>query len=61
MSYSILSLDGGGSWALIQVKILQQRYGMDAGGHEILRKYDLVIANSGELSTRCDVRGQKVK
>jgi hypothetical protein len=47
MAYSILSLDGGGSWALIQVKILQQRYGMKAKGHDILKKYDLVIANSG--------------
>lgn len=46
-SYSVLSLDGGGSWALIQVKILQQRYGEKTKGHEILRKYDLVIANSG--------------
>lgn len=47
MAYSILSLDGGGSWALIQVKILQQRYGATALGHDILKKYDLVIANSG--------------
>ncbi|HXD94188.1 MAG TPA: patatin-like phospholipase family protein [Bacteroidia bacterium] len=47
MSYSILSLDGGGTWALIQVRVLQQRYGDDATGHSVLRNYDLVIANSG--------------
>ena len=46
-AYSILSLDGGGTWALIQVRVLQQRYGYDATGHNILRHYDLVIANSG--------------
>lgn len=45
--YSILSLDGGGTWALIQVKILQQRYGAKAKGHDVLKNYDLVIANSG--------------
>jgi len=48
MAYSILSLDGGGSWALIQVRILQERYPNPAlTGHEILKKYDMVIANSG--------------
>lgn len=47
MAYSILSLDGGGSWALIQVKILQKRYGEQAKGHDVLNNYDMVIANSG--------------
>jgi uncharacterized protein len=47
MPYSILSLDGGGSWALIQARVLQERYGSETTGHEVLRKYDLVIANSG--------------
>ncbi len=46
MSYKILSLDGGGSWALIQASVLQDLYG-DISGHEILRKFDMVIANSG--------------
>ena len=46
MSYKILSLDGGGTWALIQASILQDLYG-DINGHEILKKFDLVIANSG--------------
>ncbi len=50
MSYSILSLDGGGTWALIQARVLYERYkdeNPNITGHEVLRKYDLVIANSG--------------
>ncbi len=46
MSYKILSLDGGGTWVLIQACILQDIYG-DINGHEILKKFDMVIANSG--------------
>src|SRR5436305_6343206 len=46
MSYKILSLDGGGSWALIQARVLKDIYG-DIGGHEMLRSFDLAIANSG--------------
>ena len=42
MSYKILSLDGGGSWALIQARILQDIYG-DIKGHELLKKFDLVL------------------
>jgi hypothetical protein len=45
--YKILSLDGGGSWAMIQIKALQVLYGADAKGHEVLKDFDLVIANSG--------------
>ncbi|TYA71939.1 patatin-like phospholipase family protein [Seonamhaeicola marinus] len=44
--YRILSLDGGGSWAVIQLLTLKDRYG-NLNGHEILKKFDLVIANSG--------------
>lgn len=44
--YKILSLDGGGSWALIQLLTLKERY-PDKTGHEILREFDMVIANSG--------------
>lgn len=44
--YNILSLDGGGSWAIIQLLTLKDRYG-NISGHEILQKFDLVIANSG--------------
>ena len=46
-AYKILSLDGGGSWALIQVKALQDLYGENIGGHEVLRRFDLVAATSG--------------
>ncbi|MDB5232999.1 MAG: hypothetical protein JWN76_3804 [Chitinophagaceae bacterium] len=46
MSYKILSLDGGGSWALIQARVLKDLYG-DIPGHELLKKFDMVIANSG--------------
>lgn len=44
--YKILSLDGGGSWSLLQLLTLKDKY-PDKTGHEILREYDLVIANSG--------------
>ena len=44
--FKILSLDGGGSWAIIQLLTLKYRYG-NVGGHEILKNFDLVIANSG--------------
>jgi uncharacterized protein len=45
--YKILSLDGGGSWALIQVKVLQNLYGKDVSSHDFLRRFDLVAATSG--------------
>ena len=45
--YNILSIDGGGSWALIQVLTLQHMYGPEARGSEVLRNFDLVVANSG--------------
>src|SRR5215510_57735 len=46
MSYKILSLDGGGSWALVQARVLIDIYG-DINGHELLRQFDMAIANSG--------------
>jgi len=46
MAYKILSLDGGGSWAMIQTRVLMDIYG-DIRGHELLIKFDMVIANSG--------------
>lgn len=46
MSYKILSLDGGGSWALIQARVLLDMY-KNIRGHEVLRKFDMAIANSG--------------
>lgn len=47
MGYRILSLDGGGSWALLQVAALARLHGETASGHDILSRYDLVAANSG--------------
>lgn len=50
--YRILSLDGGGSWAIIQVKCLRKLFADvfgkdDPHGHEVLAYFDLVVANSG--------------
>ena len=45
--YRILSLDGGGSWALLQLMALRAMYGEKATGYDVLRDFDLVIANSG--------------
>jgi uncharacterized protein len=45
--YHILSLDGGGSWALIQVRVLIDLFGANASGHAVLKNFDLVAANSG--------------
>lgn len=49
MPYKILSLDGGASRALVQARVLQDTYveSSDMKGHELLRKFDMVIANSG--------------
>ena len=47
MPYRILSLDGGGAWALIQVRTLMNLYGANATGHQVLQKFDLAAANSG--------------
>ncbi|MDI1255878.1 MAG: patatin-like phospholipase family protein [Flavobacterium sp.] len=44
--YKILSLDGGGTWAILQLLTLRERYPGEKG-HAILRHFDLVIANSG--------------
>jgi hypothetical protein len=43
----ILSLDGGGTWALVQVAALTSIYGSQTTGREVLRDFDLVVANSG--------------
>lgn len=47
MSFRILSLDGGGAWALIEVDTLINLYGADTKGHAVLANFDLVAANSG--------------
>ena len=54
--YRILSLDGGGSWALIQVKALIDLYsktgdGTDVTGHQVLKDFDMVVGNSGGTIT----------
>jgi uncharacterized protein len=45
--YRILCLDGGGRWSLISVMALQRIFGEKAQGHDILKNFDLVAANSG--------------
>ncbi len=47
MGYRILSLDGGGSWALIEVRALIALYSPTTTGHEVLKDFDLVAGNSG--------------
>ena len=46
-AYRILSLDGGGSWSLLQVMALQAIYGKGVRGHDVLKNFDFVAANSG--------------
>src|SRR5271165_1381203 len=46
MAFRILSLDGGGTWSLIQVRALINLYGPTTTGHEVLRNFDLAAANS---------------
>src|SRR5262245_27518096 len=47
MGYRILSMDGGGSWALIEIRALIELYGENTTGHQVLKDFDLVAANSG--------------
>ena len=47
MSYRILSLDGYGVWALIEVKALIALYGESKRGHGVLEDFDLVAGTSG--------------
>jgi len=47
VAFRILSLDGGGVWALIQVRALIQLYSPATTGHEVLADFDLATANSG--------------
>lgn len=46
MTFRILSLDGGGTWALLEAIALEDLY-PNATGYDILREFDLVVANSG--------------
>ncbi len=45
--YNILSLDGGGTWAIIQAIALGKLYGAETPGREILKNFRLVVSNSG--------------
>jgi hypothetical protein len=45
--YRVLSLDGGGSWALIEAKALINIFGAETSGWDVLRQFDLAAANSG--------------
>ncbi len=50
MTFRILSLDGGGTWSLIQILTLVDLYrsgGALLSGHQVLRDFDLVVANGG--------------
>jgi hypothetical protein len=47
MTYRILSLDGGGAWALIEVRALIALYDENTTGHQVLGDFDLAAANSG--------------
>jgi hypothetical protein len=47
MAYRILTLDGGGVWALLQVMALQQLYKDDTQGYDVLKDFNLVAANCG--------------
>ena len=51
MSFRILSLDGGGTWALIQVKALMALYPAGTRGHTVLADFDLVGANSWRVAS----------
>ena len=45
--FRVLTLDGGGTWALVQGKALGAIYGENTDGWTILDRFDLAAANSG--------------
>ena len=47
MTYRVLSLDGGGVWAAIQVKALIALYDANTPGHTVLQDFNLVAGTSG--------------
>ena len=47
MAYRILSLDGGGTWAMLQAMALGDIYGLATPGQTILKDFDMAVANSG--------------
>jgi hypothetical protein len=44
--YRILSLDGGGVWAVIEMRALMRLYGEQTRGRAVLGQFDLVASNS---------------
>src|SRR6516162_3329814 len=46
MRYRILSLDGGGVWAVIEMRALMRLYGDRTRGRAVLGDFDLVASNS---------------
>lgn len=46
MAHRILSLDGGGAWALLEAMCLKDMFG-DIPGRKILAQFDMAVANSG--------------
>ena len=50
-TYRILSLDGGGTWALLQIMALQKIYAPDTAGHQVLKDFNLVAANGAGCIT----------
>jgi hypothetical protein len=49
--FKMLSLDGGGAWALIQVMTLKNIFGANTNGWEVLDNFDFAVANSGGTIT----------
>jgi hypothetical protein len=43
----VLSLDGGGTWALLEAMALENLYGGGTSGRKILAQFDYVVATSG--------------
>jgi uncharacterized protein len=59
--FRVLSLDGGGSWALIEAMALIDLYGGDTTGHQLLAQFDLAVANSGgSIVLGCLVENMKL-
>ncbi|MDE1145285.1 MAG: patatin-like phospholipase family protein [Azospirillaceae bacterium] len=46
MTYRILTLDGGGPWALLEAMVLADLYGSDTPGHDILAEFDMAAGTS---------------
>ena len=44
--FRVLSLDGGGVWALIEMRALMRLFGESARGRAVLGEFDLVASNS---------------